>query len=59
MRLYAEGLRSGQIATHLRISPKTVDTHRLAVMKKLKLRGVADLTRLAIRTGSVSLEAVP
>ncbi len=57
LQLMSEGKRSSQIAKLLRISSKTVDTHRQQIMAKLGTRSVADLTKFAIREGLTSLEA--
>lgn len=56
LQLIAEGRNMKQIAADLGISPKTVETHRARLVAKLKVRGVADLTRLAIRAGITPLE---
>ena len=55
VQLLAEGKSTHQIATCLYISAKTVETHRGRVMKKLKLRSIAELTKFAIREGLTSL----
>lgn len=55
-RLYAEGLGTREIADNLHLSMKTVGTHRDHVMEKLGVRGIAQLTRYAIREGLVSLD---
>jgi len=51
-----EGVRPKDIAKLLNISPKTVDTYRSNVMRKLGVHGIAGLVRFAIqrnvRTGS-------
>ena len=44
-----EGLGSRAVANRLGITPKTVDTHRAAIMRKLGLSSMADLVRYAIR----------
>jgi DNA-binding NarL/FixJ family response regulator len=49
----AEGLSNKEIGERLRISPRTVDTHRTHLMKKLNVHDLAGLVRLAIRTGLV------
>ncbi len=54
LRLVAEGLSSKAIATELKISPRTAETHRANVMSKLGFHGVADLVRFAIREGFVT-----
>lgn len=51
LKLVAEGRSTAQIATDMDISMKTVDTHRQHLMDKLNIRGIADLTRYAIREG--------
>ncbi|MEX0887397.1 MAG: response regulator transcription factor [Phycisphaeraceae bacterium] len=56
LQLRAEGHPGREIAGLLGVSIKTVDTHRYQVMKKLKLRGLADLTRYALREGLVTLQ---
>lgn len=49
LRLIAEGLRSKDIAQMLGVSPRTVETHRAAAMRKLSLRSVAEVVHYAIR----------
>lgn len=56
LQLLAEGMATRQIAGMLKISVKTIETHRYQLMRKLKLRGVADLTRFALREGISSLD---
>lgn len=51
LALVATGRTNREIAAHLRISPRTVESHRESLMKKLALRTVADLTRFALQTG--------
>jgi len=53
LQLIAEGQGTKEIAAKLYISEKTVAAHRLAVMGKLHLPSIADLTRYAIREGLV------
>lgn len=53
LRLLAQGLRSQAIARELHISVGTVEVHRRNIARKLGLRGVAELTRYAIREGIV------
>ncbi len=47
--LLVEGLSSRAVAVRLAITPKTVDTHRSAILRKLGLSSMADLVRYAIR----------
>lgn len=49
----AEGKTNREIAAALRISPKTVDTHRTSLMRKLDLHDAQALTRFAIRHGLI------
>lgn len=52
--LLAEGLSCREIAGQLDISPKTIDTHRGHVLKKLELANTVLLCRLAIREGWIA-----
>lgn len=56
LQLVTEGVATRDIATQLHISVKTVETHRRALMKKLDLFTVAELTKYAIRNGLTRLE---
>jgi PAS domain S-box-containing protein len=49
LQLLAEGHTSKEIASALRISAYTAETHRRNIMQKLNLHSVAQLTRYAIR----------
>jgi DNA-binding NarL/FixJ family response regulator len=51
LKLVARGLSTKEIASRLDISPRTVDTHRANLMRKLGLRSVALLTHFALREG--------
>jgi len=55
LQLMAEGKSTKEIAAALHISVKTIETHRQQIMRKLKMRSVADLTKYAIRHGLTSL----
>jgi DNA-binding NarL/FixJ family response regulator len=59
VQLFSEGYTTNEIAEQLHVSPKTVATHRENVLHKLQLRGVAELTRYALREGLSSLDATP
>jgi DNA-binding NarL/FixJ family response regulator len=54
LQLTAEGKTVKEIGVTLRISPKTVEFHKAAVMDQLGLRTTADLTRYAVAHGIVS-----
>jgi DNA-binding NarL/FixJ family response regulator len=47
--LLIEGLRNKEIASRLELSPKTVDTHRASLMRKLDIHDLAGLVKFAIR----------
>ena len=55
LRHTADGRNTKDIAFTLSISVKTVETHRLNIMKKLNLNNVAGLTKYAVREGLSSL----
>lgn len=55
LRHTADGRNTKDIAFTLSISVKTVETHRLNIMKKLNLNSVAGLTKYAVREGLTSL----
>jgi DNA-binding CsgD family transcriptional regulator len=57
LQLVANGQTTKHIADLLRISVKTVEAHRLRLMRRLKIDNVPGLVRFAIRTGLVSSEA--
>jgi DNA-binding NarL/FixJ family response regulator len=47
--LLVEGIRAKEIAARLSLSPKTVDTYRSSLMRKLEIYDVAGLVKFAIR----------
>ena len=49
VQLLAEGQSNKEIADILRISVKTVETHRSHIMTKLNLHSMSDLVRYAVR----------
>jgi len=55
LQLVAEGHSSAQIAHSLNVSVKTIDTHRQSLLAKINARGVAGLTKYAIREGLTSV----
>jgi len=56
LQLLAEGRSSKEIAAHIGVSVKTVETHRRNMMQKLNMRSVAELTKYAIREGLISVD---
>lgn len=46
--LLVEGVRAKEIAARLELSPKTVDTYRASLMRKLDIHDVAGLVKFAI-----------
>lgn len=54
LQLAAEGKTSAEIAAALFVSPRTVETHRANLMRKLALRSQTDLVRFAIRRGIIA-----
>jgi DNA-binding NarL/FixJ family response regulator len=59
LQLIAEGSSNRNIANVLRISIKTVEKHRQAVMEKLNLHDIASLTRYAVAHGIVDVPPGP
>jgi DNA-binding CsgD family transcriptional regulator len=55
LKLVATGLSTKEIARSLEITFKTAACHRMRIMDKLDIHGVAGLTRYAIRNGHVDL----
>lgn len=55
LQLIAEGNSTKDIAFHLNVSVKTVETHRQQIMRKLKINNIAGLTKYAIKEGLTSL----
>lgn len=56
LRLIAEGRTTKQIAQMLKISVKTVETHRAQLMERLDIHDVAGLVRYAIIVGLIEVE---
>src|SRR5205085_6991846 len=51
----AEGLSNKEIANHLGVGVRTVETHRERIMRKLNIHSVAGLTKFAISKGLITL----
>lgn len=56
LQLMAEGRSTKEIAAHLGLSVKTVETHRRQIMEKLGIFNLAGLIKFAIREGLSTLE---
>lgn len=57
LQLIAESKSTKEIAYVLKVSVKTVETHRSQLMERLNIRDVPGLVRLAIRTGLISQDS--
>ncbi len=55
--LLVDGVRAKEIAARLSLSPKTVDTYRSSLMRKLDIHDVAGLVKFAIRRDLADLRA--
>ncbi|NWF71417.1 MAG: response regulator transcription factor [Nitrospirae bacterium] len=55
LQLVAEGKATKEIAWILTVSIKTVEFHKTRIMKKLRVRSAAELTKYAISTGLTSI----
>ncbi len=53
MVLTAQGLSSAEIARQLFISPRTVETHRTNLMKKIGVRNQKEMVRFAVQRGLI------
>lgn len=53
VQLLAEGKSNKEVASTLGISPKTIETHRANIMRKLNLHSVSELVRFAVRNRMV------
>lgn len=56
LQMLAEGRSTKEVARLLGLVTATVHTHRQNIMRKLRCRSIADITRLAIREGVTSLD---
>jgi DNA-binding CsgD family transcriptional regulator len=53
LQLTAQGISNLDIATRLYISPRTVETHRTNLMRKLELHNHNQLVQFAIQRGII------
>jgi len=56
LQLIAENKTTKETAMLLHVSVKTVEARRLNIMKKLNVSGIAELTKIAIREGLISID---
>jgi DNA-binding NarL/FixJ family response regulator len=54
--LLIEGVRAKEIAARLAVSPKTIDTYRASLMRKLNIHDVAGLVKYAIQRQLISTD---
>ena len=54
LKAITEGFTNKEIANQLHISPRTADTHRANIMKKLDIQKVVGLVKFAMRNGLTS-----
>lgn len=57
LKLLAEGNSTKAIAGIMSVSPKTVETHRAEIMRRLDIRDVPGLVKFAVAHGLVDLES--
>jgi DNA-binding NarL/FixJ family response regulator len=56
LQLIAEGQNTKQIAELLKVSPKTVEYHRMKLMSALNVHDIPGLVRFALRVGLIQTE---
>ncbi len=56
LQLIAEGKSTKEMAYMLKVSIKTVETHRAQIMQRLNVRDIPGLVRYAIKVGLVNLD---
>ena len=56
LQLTVEGRSSAQIAQIIMLSPKTVETYRSRMMRKLGFHDLPSLVKFAIQQGLISLD---
>lgn len=56
LKLLADGNTVKNVATQLNISTKTVDTHTVRLMRKIKVRNRVGLVKYALRENLILLE---
>jgi two-component system, NarL family, response regulator NreC len=54
LQLAAQGLSNGDIGDRLGISPRTAETHRANLLRKLGLQSQTELVRFAVARGLIA-----
>ena len=54
LQLFAEGRSAKEVATILKISPRTAEFHKASIMKLLGIHTTAELAQYAVRHGIIS-----
>jgi len=57
LQLLSESMTTKEVAFHLNVSIKTIETHRRNIMEKLGVHTVTDLVKYAIREGLTTLDS--
>jgi DNA-binding NarL/FixJ family response regulator len=55
LELIWAGFQNKEIGQRLKISVKTVEVHRTSMMKKMRVRNVAELLRVAINSAMIQV----
>jgi DNA-binding NarL/FixJ family response regulator len=58
LRLLAEGNTAKEIALLLKLSPKTVESHKFNLMRKLNVHNTAQLITIALQERIISVQKV-
>ena len=56
LKMLAEGKSIKEVAQRLKVSPKTVMTHKTNIMRKLNIHSMISLVHYAIRNGIAELQ---
>ena len=56
IKLITQEYSNGEIAAHLEISRRTVETHRKNIFKKTKVKSIVGLVMLAVKSKLISLQ---
>ncbi|MAE87687.1 MAG: hypothetical protein CMB80_33445 [Flammeovirgaceae bacterium] len=54
LRGFADGLTYKEIGSQLEMSPRTVETHKNNLMKKMQAKSIVEMVRIAIKQGVIS-----